>query len=55
MERARMMRALGARVELVPQCAGSVKGQVSGRDLELVEQRTAELVSELGAFRADQF
>ncbi|MGN0454135.1 MAG: PLP-dependent cysteine synthase family protein [Ruminococcus sp.] len=55
MERARMMRALGAKVVLVPQCEGSVKGQVSGKDLELVEQRTAELTKELNAFRADQF
>lgn len=55
MERARMMRALGAEVILVPQCPGSVKGQVSGKDLELVEQRTVELVKERGAFRADQF
>lgn len=55
MERARMMRALGADVVLVPQCPGSVKGQVSGEDLALVEQRTEELTRELGAFRADQF
>ncbi|NCB51865.1 MAG: cysteine synthase family protein [Clostridia bacterium] len=55
MERARMMRALGAEVILVPQCEGSVKGQVSGKDLALVEQRTNELLKELGAFRADQF
>lgn len=38
MERARMMRALGAEVVLVPQREGSVKGQVSGKDLELVEK-----------------
>lgn len=55
MERARMMRALGAEVVLVPQCEGSVKGQVSGDDLALVEQRTAQLVEQRGAFRADQF
>jgi len=54
-ERARMMRALGAEVVLVPQCEGSVKGQVSGKDLALVEQRTNELLQERGAFRADQF
>lgn len=54
-ERRRMLRALGARVELVPQAPGSIPGQVSGEDLELVEQRTAALVEELGAFRADQF
>lgn len=55
MERARMMRALGAEVVLVPQGKDSVKGQVSGKDLALVEQRTADLVKERGAFRADQF
>merc|ERR1740130_999895 len=41
LERARMMRALGAEVVLVDQCPGSVPGQVSGADLEAVE-RTAE-------------
>jgi cysteine synthase A len=54
-ERRRMMEALGARVELVPQAEGSPPGQVSGADLELVAKRTEELVWELGAFRADQF
>jgi cysteine synthase A len=54
-ERARMMRALGAHVELVPQASRAVVGQVSGQDLELVEQRTQVLARELGAFRADQF
>lgn len=55
MERARMMRALGATVELVDQAPDSVVGQVSGEDLQKVEERTNELVKELGAFRADQF
>jgi len=54
-ERARMMRALGAEVVLVPQCPGSVKGQVSGKDLEPVEEKTRELIKERDAFRADQF
>lgn len=54
-ERRRMMEALGARVELVPQAPGSPPGQVSGGDLELVERRAEELARELGAFRADQF
>lgn len=54
-ERARMMRALGAEVVLVPQCEGSVKGEVSGKDLELVEKKTEELMKERNAFRADQF
>jgi cysteine synthase A len=55
MERARMMRALGAEVVLVDQAAGSPPNQVSGADLDLVEQRTQQLVQQRGAFRADQF
>lgn len=54
-ERARMMRALGAEVVLVDQLPESVPGQVSGGDLELVEQETQRIVRERGAFRADQF
>ncbi|HZH15550.1 MAG TPA: pyridoxal-phosphate dependent enzyme [Archangium sp.] len=54
-ERAAMMRALGAEVVLVPQAGGANAGRVSGADLELVEQRTQELVAERGAFRANQF
>lgn len=54
-ERARMMKALGAEVVLVDQAPGSVKGQVSGDDLALVEERTRQIVKELNAFRADQF
>lgn len=55
MERARMMRALGAEVVLVPQQPGSQPGQVSGDDLALVEQATQRIVVERNAFRADQF
>jgi cysteine synthase A len=54
-ERARMMTALGAEVVLVDQLPGSRPGQVSGGDLELVEQATQRIVAERGAFRADQF
>ena len=54
-ERARMMRALGAEVILVEQAPGSVKGEVSGADLALVEEKTQAVVTERGAFRADQF
>lgn len=54
-ERRRMMLALGAEVELVPQAGASAAGKVSKEDLELVEDRARELTSELGAFRADQF
>lgn len=54
-ERAQMMRALGARVVLVDQAPGSRPGQVSGSDLAVVEARAQQLCKELGAFRADQF
>lgn len=54
-ERARMMAALGAEVILVDQSPGSVPGQVSGDDLELVEKETNRIVKERNAFRADQF
>ncbi len=54
-ERARMMQALGAEVVLVGQMAGSTPGQVSGGDLDLVNQETERIVRKLGAFRADQF
>ena len=55
MERAVMMRALGAEVVLVDQAPNSIPGQVSGADLELIEAETQRLVKERGAFRADQF
>jgi cysteine synthase A len=55
MERARMMAALGAEVVLVDQAPGSPPGQVSGADLERVEEATRRIVEERGAFRADQF
>lgn len=54
-ERARMMAALGAEVVLVDQLPESKPGQVSGGDLELVEERTREIVGERRAFHADQF
>lgn len=54
-ERAGMMRALGAKVVLVNQLPESTPGQVSGGDLELVEQETQRIVRDRGAFRADQF
>ena len=53
-ERARMMRALGAEVVLVDQLPDSQPGQVSGGDLELVEQAAQRIARERGAFRADQ-
>lgn len=54
-ERARMMKALGARVEIVPQTPGSTPGKVTGADIAALEKRTEELVQELSAFRGDQF
>jgi len=54
-ERAKMMAALGAEVVLVEQAPGSVPGQVSGADLERVEQEARRIVAERNGFRADQF
>lgn len=54
-ERVRMMRALGAEVVLVDQLPGSTHGQVSGGDLDLVNQEAARIEKERGAFRANQF
>lgn len=55
MERARMMRALGAEVVLVDQLPDAKCGQVSGGDLERVEQEAQRITAERQAFRADQF
>jgi len=54
-ERARMMKALGADVVLVDQLPGSTPGQVSGGDLKLVEEKVKKIVKTKNAFRADQF
>lgn len=54
-ERARMMRALGAKVVLVDQAPGAPPGQVSGESVALVEKETERLTRKLNAFRADQF
>lgn len=54
-ERARMMQALGAQVVLVEQSPGSPPNQVSGEDLDLVEQKTRQLVQAHKAFRSNQF
>lgn len=54
-ERAMMMRALGAEVVIVPQTPGGSGGQVSGADLELVEQAALRIAAERSAFRLDQF
>jgi cysteine synthase len=54
-ERRRILEALGAQVELVPQVGEPRPGQVSAEDLQQVELRTQELVQKLSAFRPDQF
>ncbi len=54
-ERARMMRALGAEVVIVEQAPGGTPGQVTGDDLALVDTEVRRIVSTRGAFRADQF
>ncbi len=54
-ERARMMRALGAEVVLVDQRPSSQPGQVSGDDLALVEVAAQRIAVERGAYRCDQF
>jgi cysteine synthase A len=54
-ERVRMMRMLGAEVLLVEQAADSPSGQVSPRDLELVEEAADHYVKEHDAVRVDQF
>ena len=54
-ERRRVLQAMGAKVELVPQAAGGKPGQVTGEDLALVEKRAKELQVELGAFWVNQF
>jgi len=55
MERARMMKALGAEVVLVDQLPSSTPGAVSGGDIEEVEKVAQKIVKERNAFRADQF
>lgn len=55
MERARMMRALGAEVVLVNQLPDSTPGKVSDGDLALVEAEAQRITRERDAFRADQF
>jgi cysteine synthase A len=54
-ERARMMRALGAEVVLVPQTPGGTPGKVSGDDLALVEIEAQHITKVRNAFRANQF
>lgn len=55
LERVRMMRVLGAEVLLVDQAPDSAPGQVSRRDLELVEEAAADYCRKHEAVRVDQF
>ncbi len=54
-ERIRMMRVLGADVLLVDQAPGSPPGQVSPKDLDLVQEAADAYVKEHDAVRLDQF
>ncbi|TSB45909.1 PLP-dependent cysteine synthase family protein [Alkalicoccobacillus porphyridii] len=54
-ERAQVMQAFGAKVVLVDQHPDSQKGKVTGKDLELVEEKTKELTRKYNAFKIDQF
>ena len=54
-ERRRVLEALGATVDLVPQVGRPQPDQVSSEDLRAVEARAEQLTTELGAFRPDQF
>ncbi len=54
-ERIRMMQALGAEVVLVDQAPGGSEGNVSGGDLDLVEQMAQKVTEERGAYRTNQF
>ncbi len=53
-ERAKMMRALGAEVVLVPQVDGEL-GKVTGKDLDAVKEKALEITKTRNAFFADQF
>ena len=54
-ERIIMIRQFGAKVYLVPQHPGSVKGQVGQADMDLVEAEFNRLAEELDAFKLGQF
>lgn len=52
--RVRMMEALGAEVEVVPQVDGE-PGRVTGADVAAAERRAREVAAERGGFYVDQF
>jgi cysteine synthase A len=54
-EKAQMLKALGAEVVIVPQQPGEEPNTVSRKDNEDVEQKTAELTEKLHAYRPNQY
>jgi len=54
-ERVKMIEAFGGEVILVDQAPDSMKGKVSGKDLDLVEAEAERVIEEEGAFFLDQF
>ncbi|MCL2617353.1 MAG: cysteine synthase family protein [Defluviitaleaceae bacterium] len=54
-ERKRMIEAMGGELVLVEQSPKSIKGKVSGEDMQLVEIEAERLVAETGAFFINQF
>ena len=54
-ERVKMIEAFGGEVILVDQAPDSVKGKVSGKDLELVEIEAERVIKETGAYFLNQF
>ncbi len=55
MEKAQMLKALGAEVVLVPQQPGEDTDTVSRKDNEAVERKTDELTEKLQAYRPNQY
>lgn len=54
-ERMKMVAAFGGELAIVEQAPDSIKGKVSGKDMQLVEQEAERLVAETGAFFINQF
>ena len=54
-ERVKMMRALGADVEIVPQRSGGMSGCVRGEDLKIVETVARNVAKQRCGFLVDQF
>ena len=54
-EKAQMLKALGAEVVIVPQQPGEEPNTVSRKDNEAVERKTEELTEKLHAYRPNQY